>query len=1283
MATDLRDKLKRRHSPLLDESEPSVKSAEPTEKHLTELRQWRFARSLVDVFLKGDGRMYHTADKNLSEAQNMLDRWLLSFQLDYAGSMDSRYPLFPQSLSEEDSVNQKLIDECVEKKFSSDRENARTIFGQLEQRLRKFLKDDGRDEDTSDLRIELIEDSEDAAHVTLGDFKSKHCWRVKFLVRNFGLLPATRMLIRYEALGTGSLQWGDPITVHNALHDLMGVRYEGFASPLNSKMIDKADSRFCSLFIDTDEEFGSMGSFFKVDFSKCHGGWTVNPPFIEELMDRVATKVLNYLDTGDENCWFFVTFPRWDDTPGWVRLSDSKRRIDQIELDDGGFTVQDCYGRIFVPRNNLTIFVMGNRLPDDANLKEIRKMFRNLNRHMVEEEWRMTCSKQLRVILKPSRHRAAKTDGHETGNTADLRNRLKRRHSPLLDESEPSVKSAEPTEKHLTELRQWRFARSLVDVFLKGDGRMYHTADKNLSEAQNMLDRWLLSFQLDYAGSMDSRYPLFPQSLSEEDSVNQKLIDECVEKKFSSDRENARTIFGQLEQRLRKFLKDDGRDEDTSDLRIELIEDSEDAAHVTLGDFKSKHCWRVKFLVRNFGLLPATRMLIRYEALGTGSLQWGDPITVHNALHDLMGVRYEGFASPLNSKMIDKADSRFCSLFIDTDEEFGSMGSFFKVDFSKCHGGWTVNPPFIEELMDRVATKVLNYLDTGDENCWFFVTFPRWDDTPGWVRLSDSKRRIDQIELDDGGFTVQDCYGRIFVPRNNLTIFVMGNRLPDDANLKEIRKMFRNLNRHMVEEEWRMTCSKQLRVILKPSRHRAAKTDGHETGNTADLRNRLKRRHSPLLDESEPSVKSAEPTEKHLTELRQWRFARSLVDVFLKGDGRMYHTADKNLSEAQNMLDRWLLSFQLDYAGSMDSRYPLFPQSLREEDSVNQKLIDECVEKKFSSDRENARTIFGQLEQRLRKFLKDDGRDEDTSDLRIELIEDSEDAAHVTLGDFKSKHCWRVKFLVRNFGLLPATRMLIRYEALGTGSLQWGDPITVHNALHDLMGVRYEGFASPLNSKMIDKADSRFCSLFIDTDEEFGSMGSFFKVDFSKCHGGWHVNPPFIEAMMDRVASRILDYLDTGDENCWFFVTFPRWDDAPSWERLSLSKHLIDKFALDNGGFTVQDGYGRVFEPRNNLTIFVLGHRLPEGANLQEIRKMFRNLDKSRVEQEWQMTCGKQVRRMLTATRRSAVRVSGDSPARCLPDDDVPSAAPAVLPAKPVIDPQLKPNRQLKRFKKS
>ena len=90
------------------------------------------------------------------------------------------------------------------------------------------------------------------------------------------------MLLRYSTLfGPHGRNQGPqaaiPPQVVKSLHETFNTTAECFASPLNAQL-----GSFCSLFPDTDLYFGSLGSFFDVDFLS--GSYEVNPPFDTKLL---------------------------------------------------------------------------------------------------------------------------------------------------------------------------------------------------------------------------------------------------------------------------------------------------------------------------------------------------------------------------------------------------------------------------------------------------------------------------------------------------------------------------------------------------------------------------------------------------------------------------------------------------------------------------------------------------------------------------------------------------------------------------------------------------------------------------------------------------------------------------------------------------------------------------------------------------------------------------------------------------------------------------------------
>ncbi len=104
--------------------------------------------------------------------------------------------------------------------------------------------------------------------------------------RTCSLFYLLRSALRYDSIFARTRHIGPPQAVYDAFHE-WGVRNEGFASPFNARLIDRPDSRFFSVFPDTDAPFGSQGSFFDADLDQYDGAWCLDPPFLPETLDRV------------------------------------------------------------------------------------------------------------------------------------------------------------------------------------------------------------------------------------------------------------------------------------------------------------------------------------------------------------------------------------------------------------------------------------------------------------------------------------------------------------------------------------------------------------------------------------------------------------------------------------------------------------------------------------------------------------------------------------------------------------------------------------------------------------------------------------------------------------------------------------------------------------------------------------------------------------------------------------------------------------------------------------
>ena len=121
------------------------------------------------------------------------------------------------------------------------------------------------------------------------------------------------LLIRYNTISgeVRGYQMALPEQVFSYLKENYHLQHECFASPLNAC---SCIGSYCSRFLDTDEVFGSEGSFFH--YSVEEGCYESNPPFVEECMIRNIRHINEMLEKAEENkkaLTFFIIVPKWDD----------------------------------------------------------------------------------------------------------------------------------------------------------------------------------------------------------------------------------------------------------------------------------------------------------------------------------------------------------------------------------------------------------------------------------------------------------------------------------------------------------------------------------------------------------------------------------------------------------------------------------------------------------------------------------------------------------------------------------------------------------------------------------------------------------------------------------------------------------------------------------------------------------------------------------------------------------------------------------------------------------
>jgi hypothetical protein len=190
------------------------------------------------------------------------------------------------------------------------------------------------------------------------------------------------------------------------------------------------------------------------------------------------------------------------------------------------------------------------------------------------------------------------------------------------------------------------------------------------------------------------------------------------------------------------------------------------------------------------------------------------------------------------------------------------------------------------------------------------------------------------------------------------------------------------------------------------------------------------------------------------------------------------------------------------------------------------------------------------------------------------------------IGEFALEKSPRVERLIELGGLDATMRMCLRYESTCPRGQQWGVPWKTAEVLFSA-GFANEGFASPLNSRFLDLS-GKYCSLY-DCDRPFGSLGSFFEQDLLSIEGGWMINPPMVEALLDRVVTKILFALDKCRGEKLFFLSMGAWTDCLAYKKLANSPHLFHSRTLKPGKYVYQTPNQEIISAMFPSVYFFLG----------------------------------------------------------------------------------------------
>ncbi len=115
------------------------------------------------------------------------------------------------------------------------------------------------------------------------------------------------ILLRYETIKASNEQLACNPEFYYEMKKRLNFDFELFGSALNTQY-----HQFCSLFYDLEKYFLSRGSFYDIECIK--GKYVANPPFVNEVIEKMAIKMINHLDKNDnkEPLLFFITIPGWE-----------------------------------------------------------------------------------------------------------------------------------------------------------------------------------------------------------------------------------------------------------------------------------------------------------------------------------------------------------------------------------------------------------------------------------------------------------------------------------------------------------------------------------------------------------------------------------------------------------------------------------------------------------------------------------------------------------------------------------------------------------------------------------------------------------------------------------------------------------------------------------------------------------------------------------------------------------------------------------------------------------
>jgi hypothetical protein len=280
-------------------------------------------------------------------------------------------------------------------------------------------------------------------------------------------------------------------------------------------------------------------------------------------------------------------------------------------------------------------------------------------------------------------------------------------------------------------------------------------------------------------------------------------------------------------------------------------------------------------------------------------------------------------------------------------------------------------------------------------------------------------------------------------------------------------------------------------------------------------------------------------------------------------------------------------------------------EGIMKETPYFKKMISEYIEKKFRYTPDKSPQLLKILASANYKFMKvvqelysNQKKVGYFSNISCNLlVTDSENYIITYRGYSKVINFKRYARLIRNYDRpfpFDIVRMLLRYALFDMSNQQWSIGITLYDEISAQLDIGFEMFASPLNFNM-----NMFCSLFLDTDKTFGSVGSFYNITVDKLLNlglrGVFYNPPYLPLLMSATTRMCIQLLDKMRELAIDFtvVSFlPNWADAAYIQDFLASRYTVFHQMIPRGQYVLHEkDRGKLLKGTFDLLFIVMNSR--------------------------------------------------------------------------------------------